>query len=64
MKVRRSSVQVLPAGTVVEGDLSVAGDVIATTAGKGFIAEDQLGDDKRIKPYDDGGTPTTEVENV
>jgi hypothetical protein len=45
------------------GDFTVTGDVITTTDGKGFVANDAASDSRRIKPYDDGGTLTVEVED-
>ena len=48
----------------VTGDLEVTeGDVKVKTATKGFVAEDQNTVNRRIKPYDDGGTLTVTVEN-
>tara|TARA_R110000765_G_scaffold8465_4_gene27297 strand:- start:3279 stop:3473 length:195 start_codon:yes stop_codon:yes gene_type:complete len=64
MRVIRRSMESLPAGTTIAGDLTVAGDVIVTAASKGFVSEDQSGDDKRITPFDDNGTPTIKVEDV
>lgn len=57
-KIRRSS------SNNVTGDLTVTdGDIKVVTTGKGLVAPDQNDVDRRIKPYDDGGTLTVAVEN-
>lgn len=57
-KINRSLKNVTGNLTVIEGD------VVVEETGKGVVINDQLGNDARVKVYDDSGVKTVLVEDV